>query len=71
MEFILMFLVPGTSILGWGDLAGLVVFDVGPLRRTGRTGAWGVPAVTSLASEGFLYLRAERHVTGSSMGGSG
>jgi hypothetical protein len=71
MEFVLVFLVPRTSILGRGDLAGLVVFDVGPLRRTGRTGAWGVSTVTSLASEGFLYLCAERHVTGSLIGGSG
>jgi len=29
VEFILVFLVPGAAILGAGDLAGLVVFDVG------------------------------------------
>ncbi len=59
MQFVLMFLVPGTSILRRRDLARLVVFDVGSPGR-----AVGLVAVLLPSSESLLHFGAERHARG-------
>jgi hypothetical protein len=58
MEFILVFLVPRVAVLGAGDLAGFVVFDVGTLGRGGVVVAFGFAAAAA-AFEDLSHLGAE------------
>ena len=61
MEFVLVLLVPWTSIFGAGDLARLVVLDVLAFGRAAGPGR----RRAILCAKSFLHLLAEWHAIGS------